>query len=81
MIEKLAFFHNVECDFYEIFKKFDCLPIPKVSFTQKFLIKEKQIGAIFMEDMSKTMANLGIFNGMNIFQVIVLINLSNGAVA
>jgi hypothetical protein len=69
MIEKLSIFHNVECDFYDMFKNVKVLPIPKVSYTQKFLAQKKQKGVIFMEDMSDQMKILGAFGSLNVFQV------------
>lgn len=66
MLEKL---HNVECDFYELFKDVENFPTPKIVYTQKSLKKEKQFGVIIMEDLSETAQTLGIFVTLQTFQV------------
>uniref|UniRef100_A0A914D8M6 Uncharacterized protein n=1 Tax=Acrobeloides nanus TaxID=290746 RepID=A0A914D8M6_9BILA len=67
--EKLAQIHNVECDFYGIFKDIKGLPMARVMYTQKFLPQENRIGVIFMEDLSGKMDILGIFGSLNVHQI------------
>jgi hypothetical protein len=69
MVDKLAKFHNVECDFYELFKGNKELPLPKVYYTQKVFPKEKKMGIIIMEDFSEEGQTLGIFATLHVFQV------------
>lgn len=69
MAQKLIVFHNSECDFYEIFKNVEDLPLPKVYYVQKCIVEKKQTGVIFMEDLSEKMDMLDFFQTMNVHQV------------
>ena len=69
MVEKLAKFHNAECDFYELFNEVDVFPKPHVFYVEKCFPKEKKPGVIIMEDLSETAQTLGIFGTLHDFQV------------
>uniref|UniRef100_A0A914BXX2 CHK kinase-like domain-containing protein n=1 Tax=Acrobeloides nanus TaxID=290746 RepID=A0A914BXX2_9BILA len=69
MTDQLSKFHNVECDFYALFKGNTELPMPKVYYTQKFYPKEKQMGIIIMEDLSEKGQTLGIYATLHAFQI------------
>jgi hypothetical protein len=65
----LELLHNTECDFYDSFKEVENFAIPKVFYTQKFLVDKEHTGVILMEDLSERTKTLDIHYPLNLEQV------------
>ncbi|KAI1708316.1 ecdysteroid kinase domain-containing protein [Ditylenchus destructor] len=71
MIDKVRKIHNIECDFYNHFRKIskDILPLPEIYYTQKTDMATNKPGIIIMEDLTEKAYMVPLSKGLTVQQV------------